>query len=159
VNATRISVLVLVLILTLVLVWLLCFLSDSVGLVLPRLAVLVPISLVGLALAVAIGAWLTYRTVWVKKELLEPRPALFRLALAKAASLAAAIIVGAYLAIALYGLPYLYVPGIAQRFWVALATAGAALALGISGYCLELACRVPPADDSSQKTQALRGID
>ncbi|MDR1852252.1 MAG: DUF3180 domain-containing protein [Propionibacteriaceae bacterium] len=154
ITLTRITVLIGAFVISLLFIWLLFLGLDSAGLTLPFVPIVVPIVLAVIAAAVGIGAYVTYRELNVKKERMLSHTALQRLALGKASSLSGAFIAGGYAAVALYSLPHIAASNPAQRFWTALAAAIAALCLCVAGYCLELACRVPPPDDDEKETLA-----
>jgi hypothetical protein len=153
VGLTKISLLVSALLVSAMVVWLVFSAMDAAGLALPFIPVLVPVALAVVAALVGLGAWLTYRTVQVKKEVIHSKAALQRLALGKSAALAGAIIAGGYLAIAAYSLPHLYGESARARFWTALAAGIAGIALSVCGCLLEWSCRVPP-DDTDEKVES-----
>jgi hypothetical protein len=106
-----------------------------------------PITLVGVAAIVLVLAWPIHRAVTgASKRRIDPFRAMRIAVLAKASSLAGALVLGLGLGITIFLVTRVVVPS-AATVWLALATAiGAALLLA-AGLVAEWFCTLPPPDD------------
>jgi hypothetical protein len=93
-------------------------------------------------------AWVTWRTVHVRRERLEPRRAVNRLLLARSCAYVGALVAGGY---AGYAVSWLGVGAelADQRAWRSLAAAAAGATITITAVLLERACRVRSDDDTT----------
>jgi len=100
-----------------------------------------PLALALVAAILGSTAWLTWRTVHVHRQRLEPHRAVNRLVLARASALVGALVAGGYLG---YAVSWLGDDAelAAQRAWRSAACAVAGVAIVITAVLLERACRV-----------------
>jgi 2-amino-4-hydroxy-6-hydroxymethyldihydropteridine diphosphokinase len=92
-------------------------------------------------------AWLTYRTIHRRRELMDPQRAVNLLVLAKASALAGALVAGGYLGFGVHFLDSLDIPLPQQRvIRSGLAAIGAVLVC-VGGLLLERALRIPRGPD------------
>jgi len=107
-----------------------------------------PLALFLGAAIVGATAWVTWRTVHVRRERLEPRRAVNRLLLARSCAYVGALVAGGY---AGYAVSWLGVGAelADQRAWRSLAAAAAGAAITITAVLLERACRVRSDDDKT----------
>lgn len=132
----------------LVIGWALRPVCDGLGVVPPVVSWAQPAALVLLAAILGYTAWVTHRSVQVRRQRLLPHQAVNRLVLARACAFVATLVATGYLA---YGLSW--VGDAAEladerqiRCWVAAAAGALAV---VAALLLERACRVPddPDDD------------
>lgn len=107
-----------------------------------------PLALVLVAAILGATAYLTWRTVHVHHERLEPHQAVNRLVLARACALVGALFAGGYLG---YAASWLGVDAelANQRVWRSAVAAVAGLAIVVTAVLLERACRVRSDEDES----------
>jgi len=100
-----------------------------------------PLALVLVAAILGATAYLTWRTVQVHHERLEPQQAVNRLVLARACALVGALLAGGY---AGYALSWIGVDSdlASQRLWRSVVATVAGVAIVITSVLLERACRV-----------------
>ena len=128
--------------------WLLHPLAERVSGTAPVLTWAQPLALALVAAILGATAWLTWRTVHVHRQRLEPHRAVNRLVLARACALVGALVAGGYLG---YAVSWLGVDAelAAQRGWRSLAAAAAGVAITIAALLLERACCVRSEDDET----------
>jgi hypothetical protein len=97
---------------------------------------------------VAVTAWVTWRSLQVKQEWLEPHRAVNRLVMAKASALAGALMAGGYVGYAVSWLG-LEAELAGQRMTRSLLAGLAGLLITIAALVLERACRANFSDDQS----------
>jgi hypothetical protein len=107
----------------------------------PIVTWLQPLALLFVAAILAATAWITWRTVHVRREYLEPHRAVNRFVLARACALVGALVAGGYLG---YGLSWVGVDTElgSQRMWRSLVAGLAGVAIAVTALLLERACRV-----------------
>ena len=107
-----------------------------------------PAALAAYAVALGIVAWLTWRSLHVRGERLEPHRAVNRFVLGRASALVGALAAGGY---AGYAVSWLGVGAelAGQRVWRSLVAAGMALLVVVAALLLERACRVRGDDEGS----------
>jgi hypothetical protein len=100
------------------------------------------------AAIVGATAWVTWRTVHVRRERLEPHRAVNRLVLARACAYVGALVAGGYGG---YAVSWLGDGAelASQRAWRSLVAAIAGVAITITAVLLERACRVRSDDDTT----------
>ena len=100
-----------------------------------------PLALFLVAAILGSTAWLTWRSVHVRHERLEPHRAVNRLVLARACALVGALVAGGYLG---YAVSWLGVDAelASQRAWRSAVGALAGVAITITAVLLERACRI-----------------
>ena len=100
-----------------------------------------PLALALVAAILGCTAWLTWRTVHVQQQRLEPHRAVNRLVLARSCALVGALVAGGYLgyAVSWVGLGAELGP---QRVWRSVAAAIAGVGVVVTAILLERACRV-----------------
>lgn len=100
-----------------------------------------PLALVLVAVILGATAYLTWRTVHVHHERLEPQQAVNRLVLARACALVGALLAGGY---AGYAVSWIGIDSdlASQRMWRSAAAALAGVAVVVTSLLLERACRV-----------------
>ena len=105
-----------------------------------------PLALVLVAAILGATAYLTWRTVQVHHERLEPHQAVNRLVLARACALVGALLAGGY---AGYAVSWIGIDSdlASQRMWRSVAAALAGVAIVVTSILLERACRVRSEDD------------
>jgi uncharacterized protein DUF3180 len=106
-----------------------------------------PLALFLVAAILGSTAWLTWRTVHVHRERLEPHRAVNRLVLARACALVGALAAGGYLG---YALSWLGVDAelAAQRAWRSATATVGGVAITVTAVLLERACRVRSDDEA-----------
>lgn len=106
------------------------------------------LALVCVAVVLGLTAWLTWRTLHVHRDYLEPRQAVNRLMLARSCALVGALVAGGY---AGYALAWLGVDTDlgAQRVWRSVAAALGGVGIVATALLLERACRVRSDDSES----------
>jgi hypothetical protein len=97
---------------------------------------------------VAVTAWVTWRSLQVKREWLEPHRAVNRLVMAKASALAGALMAGGYVGYAVSWLG-LEAELAGQRITRSLLAGLAGLLITIAALVLERACRARFSDDET----------
>lgn len=107
-----------------------------------------PLALVLVAAILGATAYLTWRTVHVHRERLEPQQAVNRLVLARACALVGALIAGGY---AGYAVSWIGMDSdlASQRMWRSAAAAVAGIAIVVTSVVLERACRVRSDDEDA----------
>ena len=112
----------------------------------PNVSVLSIVLLFFVAAIIGGTAYVTRRTVQGSRSDLAHHQAVNRLVLGKACAIVGALLAGGYLG---YALAQLGVddPGATTRLWRSLLAALGAVAVTVAALLLELACRVPDADD------------
>jgi len=105
-----------------------------------------PLVLLFMAAVVGGVAWVTWRTVHVHRQWLEPRRAVNRLLVARSCALVGALVAGGYVG---YAVSWLGVDAAlaTQRIWRSLAAGAAGVAVVVASVYLERACRVRSGDD------------
>ena len=128
--------------------WLLHPVAETVRGTAPVITWVQPLTLLLVAAILGWTAWVTYRTVHVRREQLLPHQAVNRLVLARACALVGALVAGGYLG---YAVSWLGIDAdLAQQRVVRSVFAGAAgVLICVGGLLLERACRDPPADDEA----------
>lgn len=114
-----------------------------------RLPVAAVITIAVVAVVVGWLAYLTYRTIHVRRRTMAGQQAVLLLALGKTTLLAGAALVGGYAAIGLQALPRLDAAFPRERAVAAGLAVVASIVLAVAGRLLERACQVPrePPDD------------
>ncbi|WP_395657027.1 DUF3180 domain-containing protein [Nocardioides sp.] len=128
--------------------WLLHALSDRWTGSAPLVSWAQPLALVLVAAILGATAYLTWRTVHVHHERLEPHQAVNRLVLARACALAGALLAGGY---AGYAVSWIGIDSdlASQRMWRSAVAALAGVAIVVTSVLLERACRVRSDDEES----------
>ena len=107
-----------------------------------------PLALVLVAAILGATAYVTWRTVQVEQQRLEPHHAVNRLVLARSCALVGALVAGGYLGYAVSWLGF--DADLAQQRVVRSVLAGVAgILICVGALLLERACRVPPSDDEN----------
>lgn len=121
--------------------WLLRPLAERIQGTAPIVTWLQPLALLFVAAILGATAWITWRTVHVRREYLEPHRAVNRLVLARACALVGALAAGGY---AGYALSWLGVDTdlATQRVWRSAVGAVGGVAIIMTALLLERACRV-----------------
>jgi hypothetical protein len=129
----------------LVLGWLLHPVSDRFGTP-PLVTWLQPLALFFVAAVLGSTAWLTHRTIHVRRDYIEPHRAVNRLVLARACIVVGALVAGGY---AGYAVSWLGDPAELgdERLVRSAVAALAGVAVVIAALLLERACRVHSEDD------------
>lgn len=107
----------------------------------PIVTWLPPLALAFVAVVIGLTAWLTWRTLHVHRDYLEPERAVNRLMLARACALVGALVAGGYAGYALAWLGVDTELG-SQRVWRSLAAALGGVGTVAAALLLERACRV-----------------
>lgn len=125
--------------------WLLRPLAERVQGTAPIVTWLQPLALLFVAAILGATAWITWRTVHVRREYLEPHRAVNRLVLGRACAFVGALVAGGY---AGYAVAWLGVDTdlATQRVWRSAVGAVGGVAIAISALLLERACRVRSED-------------
>ncbi|MGY2700666.1 MULTISPECIES: DUF3180 domain-containing protein [unclassified Nocardioides] len=107
-----------------------------------------PLALVLVATILGATAYLTWRTMHVQHQRLEPHRAVNRLVLARACALVGALVAGGY---AGYALSWVGMDSdlASQRLWRSVAAALAGVAIVVTAVVLERACRVRSDEDEA----------
>ena len=126
--------------------WLVHPVAERVSGSAPVLTWAQPLALALVAAILGSTAWLTWRTVHVHRQRLEPHRAVNRLVLARASALVGALVAGGYLG---YAVSWLGDDAelAAERAWRSGASSAAGVAIVITAVLLERACRVRSDDD------------
>ena len=126
--------------------WLLHPLAERVSGTAPVLTWAQPLALALVAAILGATAWLTWRTVHVHRQRLEPHRAVNRLVLARACALVGALVAGGYLG---YAVSWLGDDAelASERAWRSAASALAGVGIVITAVLLERACRVRSDDE------------
>lgn len=105
-----------------------------------------PLALVLVAAILGATAYVTWRTVQVRHERLDPHQAVNRLVLARACALVGALLAGGY---AGYAVSWIGIDSdlASQRLWRSVAAALAGVAIVVTAIALERACRVRSDDE------------
>lgn len=121
--------------------WLLHPAAERISGSAPVLTWAQPLALTLVAVILGSTAWLTWRTVHVHRQRLEPHRAVNRLVLARACALVGALVAGGYLG---YAVSWLGDEAelASERAWRAGASALAGVGIVITAVLLERACRV-----------------
>jgi MFS family permease len=121
--------------------WLVHPATERLGGTAPVLTWAQPLALALVAAILGSTAWLTWRTVHVHRQRLEPHRAVNRLVLARASALVGALVAGGYLG---YAVSWLGDDAelASQRAWRSGASSVAGVAIVITAVLLERACRV-----------------
>jgi hypothetical protein len=121
--------------------WLVHPVAERVSGSAPVLTWAQPLALALVAAILGSTAWLTWRTLHVHRQRLEPHRAVNRLVLARASALVGALVAGGYLG---YAVSWLGDDAelASQRAWRSGACSVAGLAIVITAVLLERACRV-----------------
>lgn len=123
--------------------FLLMLAASSYSLTMPDIGWTTPILIFIGAVAAAVYARITYVRNHVTRQHLDPQRSLSTLAIAKACLIGGALLLGGYLAFALFSVANLDAPLPKRRLLIGLVAAGAAAGLVFSGWVLERACRTP----------------
>ncbi|WP_243056237.1 DUF3180 domain-containing protein [Nocardioides sp. SR21] len=107
-----------------------------------------PLALVLVAAILGATAFLTWRTIHVHDQRLEPQQAVNRLVLARACALVGALVAGGYLGYALSWVGVDTELG-SQRVWRSVVAGLAGIAIVITSLLLERACRVKTDENES----------
>lgn len=107
-----------------------------------------PLALILVAAILGATAYLTWRTIHVHQQRLEPQQAVNRLVLARACALVGALVAGGYLGYALSWVGVDTELG-SQRVWRSVVAGLAGIAVVITSLLLERACRVTTDDQES----------
>lgn len=107
-----------------------------------------PLALVLVAAILGATAFLTWRTIHVHHQRLEPQQAVNRLVLARACALVGALVAGGYLGYALSWVGVETELG-TQRVWRSVLAGLAGIAIVVTSLLLERACRVTTDEDES----------
>lgn len=120
--------------------WLLRPLAERVQGTAPIVTWLQPLALLFVAAILGATAWITWRTVHVRQEYLEPHRAVNRFVLARACALVGALVAGGYFG---YSLSWLGVDTElgTQRMWRSALAGLGGVAVAITALLLERACR------------------
>lgn len=123
--------------------WLLRPVAGALGGTAPLVAWSQPLALVLVASVLGGTARLTWRTLQVRHERIEPHRAVNRLVLARASALVGALVAGGYGG---YAVSWLGIGAelAGERVWRSLAAAAAGVAVVATALLLERACRVRP---------------
>lgn len=121
--------------------WLLRPLGERALGTAPIVTWLQPMALLFVTAILGATAWLTWRTVHVRREYLEPHRAVNRLVLARACALVGALVAGAYAGYAVSWLGVDTELG-TQRVWRSAVAAVGGLGIAVTALLLERACRV-----------------
>ena len=121
--------------------WALRPLSERLNGTAPIVTWLQPMALLFVAAILGATAWITWRTVHVRREYLEPHRAVNRLVLARSCALVGALVAGGY---AGYALSWLGVDSDlgSQRVWRSAVAALGGVLIALTAVLLERACRV-----------------
>jgi hypothetical protein len=121
-------------------------LAERVSGTAPVLTWAQPLALALVAAILGATAWLTWRTVHVHRQRLEPHRAVNRLVLARACALVGALVAGGYLG---YAVSWLGDDAelASERAWRSAASALAGVGIVITAVLLERACRVRSDDE------------
>jgi hypothetical protein len=128
--------------------WLLHPVAERVRDTAPIVTWAQPLALVLVAAILGATAYLTWRTMHVHHQRLEPHRAVNRLVLARSCALVGALVAGGY---AGYALSWVGVDSdlASQRLWRSAAAALAGIAIVVTAIVLERACRVRSDEDES----------
>lgn len=128
--------------------WLLHPLTDRYRGTAPIVTWAQPLALVLVAAILGATAYLTWRTVHVQRQRLEPQQAVNRLVLARSCALVGALVAGGYVG---YALSWVGVDAelASQRAWRSAAAGVAGVAIVATAVLLERACRVRSDEDES----------
>lgn len=126
--------------------WLLHLLSDRFGRTAPIVTWGQPLALLLIAAILGATAYLTWRTVHVHHERLEPHRAVNRLVLARACALVGALLAGGYFG---YAVSWIGVDAslAGQRGWRSAIAGVGGVAMAATAVLLERACRVRSDDE------------
>jgi len=126
--------------------WLLHPVAESLHGTAPVITWVQPLTLLLVAAILGWTAWVTYRSVRVRRERLLPNQAVNRLVLARACALAGALVAGGYLG---YAVSWLGIDSdlAEQRVARSVLAGVAGVLICAAALLLERACRVPPSDD------------
>jgi hypothetical protein len=128
--------------------WLLHPLAERVRGSAPIVTWAQPLALVLVAAILGATAYLTWRTVHVQHQRLEPHRAVNRLVLARSCALVGALVAGGYLG---YAVSWVGVDAelASQRVWRSAVAGMAGVAIVVTSVLLERACRVRSDEDES----------
>jgi hypothetical protein len=151
VRPTRVSTLLWVALAAIPVGWSVGRVVDAVSGTLPPIPWILPLLLVFLALLLFVGAYAVRG--WVQERRYDRRLDALRvarlLALSKAAAVFGALVIGAYLGIAVLALDSLAVPAGRNRLVLAALVVLAGVVIVVAALRLERACLVPPDEDTS----------
>ena len=121
--------------------WLLHPVAERFSGTAPVVTWLQPVSIFLVAAIVGGAGWVTWRTVHVRREWLDPRQAVNRLLLARSCALVGALVAGGYFG---YALSWVGVESAlaGQRGWRSVASGAAGVLVVVAALLLERACRV-----------------
>jgi hypothetical protein len=114
----------------------------------PIITWLQPLALFFVAAILGATAWITWRTLHVRRDWLEPHRAVNRLVLARSCALVGALVAGAYFGYALSWLGVDTELG-SQRVWRSVAAGIAGVSITTTAMLLERACRVRSDEDDA----------
>lgn len=128
--------------------WVLHPVAESIRGTAPVVTWVPPLTLFLVAAILSWTAWVTYRSVHVRRERLLPHQAVNRLVLARACALAGALVAGGYLG---YAVSWLGIDAelAQQRLVRSLLAAAAGVLICVAALLLERACQVRADDDES----------
>ena len=127
--------------------------ASAYALTMPNVPWTTPMLMFAGAVAAGVLARVTYLRNHVVRQRQDPRRALSTLAVAKALLIGGSLLAGGYLVFALFSVGHLDAPLPRQRLVIGLVTAVSAIALVVSGWALERACRTPDdRDDENPDT-------
>lgn len=130
------------------LTWIALSIVESLAWPPPPVPVLAGVVVGLLAVITLIAARWTYRTVHVRRKLVEPARAVGLLLAGKAALIGGTALAAGYGVIALRYLPDLGAELPRDRVVMATIVAVLSVGLAVAGWALERACQLPPDDDS-----------
>ena len=128
--------------------WVLHPVAESIRGTAPVVTWVPPLTLSLVAAILGWTAWVTYRTVHLRRERLLPHQAVNRLVLARACALAGALVAGGYLG---YAVSWLGIDAelAQQRLVRSLLAAAAGVLICVAALLLERACRVRSDDEEA----------
>jgi hypothetical protein len=128
--------------------WVLHPIAESIRGTAPVVTWVPPLTLSLVAAILGWTAWVTYRTVHLRRERLLPHQAVNRLVLARACALAGALVAGGYLG---YAVSWLGIDAelAEQRMVRSLLAAAAGVLICVAALLLERACRVRSDDEEA----------
>jgi hypothetical protein len=128
--------------------WVLRPVAERMGDTAPIVTWAQPLALLLVAAILGATAYVTWRTVHVQRQRLEPSQAVNRLVLARACALVGALVAGGYLGYALSWVGVDTEMG-SQRVWRSVIAGLAGIAIVVTALLLERACRVRSDENES----------
>lgn len=133
--------------------WLLVVTANAFDWIPPEVPWTAPSGLILVAALVGALAYSTHQRIQVRREGMEPSRAVAFLVLGKASALAGALVAGGYFAYALMFLTRLDAVAPRDRVIRSGVAVLGGIALCITGWALERACKVPGDDDDSDRLE------